>query len=107
MQKDRLCKALFKMSVQNNFIININLYKKDVALCLLGSGSTKPRHEGEAVQLLCHADRKAHTSEGNCLPAGPRCADDCIFHTSIEANKTQNTRNAHQSHNMKVLLTLS
>lgn len=66
--EDRLCKALFKMSVQNKFIISIIFYKKNVALCLLGSGSTKPQHEGEAVQLLCHADRKIHTSEGNnCL----------------------------------------
>lgn len=66
--EDRLLKALFKMSVQNKFIISIILYKKNVALCLLGSGSTKPRHEGEAEQLLRHADRKAHTSEGNnCL----------------------------------------
>lgn len=58
----RLCKALFNMSVQSNFITSIILYKKNVALCLLGSGSTKVGHEGEAVQLLGHADRKAHTS---------------------------------------------
>lgn len=41
-----ICKAPFSMSVQDNLMTNIILYQKAFALCLLGSGSTKPLAQG-------------------------------------------------------------
>lgn len=96
------------MSVQNNFITSIILYKKNVALCLLGSGSTKVHHKGEAVQLLHHADRKAHTSEGNNrLLLAHAVQLSALFIHPLKLIKPRILRNADQSHKMKVLLAFS
>lgn len=59
--EDKLCKALFKMSVQNNFIISIILYKKNVALCLSEVGAQSLATKGRLCSCYAMQTEK-HTA---------------------------------------------
>lgn len=109
--EDRLCKALFKMSVQNNFIkyntVHYYVHRKMLLCVYWEVGAQSSSMKGSLCRCYTCRQKSTHFRRQQLPSAGPHCTADAFSIHPLKLIKPRTLRNADQSHKMKVLLAFS